>query len=189
MRPPRRLAALLAGAVLVLPGCSSSNASDGTFTFHDAQQVGSLIAAGARKPVHGFSGSGLNGGTFRLSNDVGKVTIVNFWGSWCGPCQVETPQFGAVYDAYRARGVAFVGIDVKEGSRSKPRAFVKDNDIHYPIVYDEDGETAIRMGNVPTQQVPFTIALDKHHRVAAVYIARLAPKDLEPVLDRLLAEK
>lgn len=189
MKPLRLLATVLVTAGLVLSGCTSGGSGDGTFTFHGAQSVGSLIKVSDRRPVHDFSGSGLNGGTYHLAQDAGKVTVVNFWGTWCGPCQIETPQFGMVYDAYRSKPVAFVGIDVKEGSRGKPRAFVKDNKIHYPIVYDEAGETAIRMGNIPTQQVPFTIVLDKRHRVAAVYIARLAPSDLEPVLNKLIAEK
>jgi thiol-disulfide isomerase/thioredoxin len=189
MKPLRVLAALLVGGCLVLAGCSSNGSSSATYTFHGSQKIGALIKPADRKPVHDFSGSGLSGGTFKLTQDAGKVTVVNFWGAWCGPCQVETPQFGLVYDAYKAKNVAFVGIDVKEGSRAKPRAFVKENAIHYPIVYDEDGETAIRMGNIPTQFVPLTVVLDKQHRVAAVYIVRLAPNDLEPVLNKLIAEK
>ena len=65
------------------------------------------------------------------------------------------------------KNVGFVGIDIKEAGRGAPRAFVKDNKIHYPIVYDELGETALRLGNIPTQGVPFTVILDKQHRVAA----------------------
>lgn len=189
MKALRILAAVLVAAAVVLSGCTSSGSNDGTFTFHGAQTVGTMIKASDRRPVHDFSGSLLNGGTYRLTQDDGKVTVVNFWGVWCPPCRVETPQFGLIYNAYKSKGATFVGIDVKEASRDQPRSFVQENDIRYPIVYDEDGETAVRLGNIPTQAMPFTVVLDKQHRVAAVYFVRLSPKDIEPVLNKLLAEK
>jgi hypothetical protein len=55
-------------------------------------------------------------------------------------------------------------------------------------VYDEDGQTALRLGNIPTRGYPFTIILDSQHRVAAVYLLTLAANDLKPVLNKLLAE-
>lgn len=189
MNARRFLAALTVGAGCVLSACTSSAASDGTYTYHGSQALGTLIPLADRKPVHPFTGSLLGGGAYRLAQDAGKVTVVNFWGSWCGPCQVETPQFGLVYDAYKSRDVQFVGIDIKEASQDKPEAFVKDHQIHYPIVYDENGTTAVELGNISTQAVPFTVLLDKQHRVAAVYTLRLAPADLEPMLNKLLAEK
>ena len=189
MKPLRSLAALLVGTALVLVGCTSSGSGNGKYVYHGAQALGQLITPADRKPVPDFSGSLLDGGTFHLTQDAGRVTVVNFWGSWCGPCQTETPQFGQVYDAYKAKDVAFVGIDIKEASRSLPRAFVKHNAIHYPIVYDEAGETALRMGNISIPGAPYTVLLDKHHNVAAVYALRMSPKDLEPVLNKLIAEK
>jgi thiol-disulfide isomerase/thioredoxin len=189
MKALRKLTALLAGAGLVLgaaAACTSSNST--TYQFDGATKLGQLIPVKDRKPAEDFSGDLLNGGTFKLSQDAGKVTVINFWGSWCGPCTVETPQFALVSDAYRGKKVGFVGIDVKEAGRSEPRAFVKNNNVHYPIVYDEDGTTALRLGNVSTQAMPFTIILDSQHRVAAVYLLRLAANDLKPVLNKLLAE-
>jgi thiol-disulfide isomerase/thioredoxin len=187
MKPLRKLAALLAGAGLVLGAAAACTKNDSsTYQFDGATKLGQLIPVHDRKPAEDFSGSLLNGGTFKLSQDEGKVTVINFWGTWCGPCTVETPQFALVSDAYRT--VGFVGIDVKESGRSGPRAFVKNNKVHYPIVYDELGKTALRLGNVPSQAMPFTVILDSQHRVAAVYLLRLAANDLKPVLNKLLAE-
>jgi thiol-disulfide isomerase/thioredoxin len=188
MRTRSTLAALLAAALVVLSACSSSGASGSTFHFTGAQSAPHVIAAADRKPAPDFTGSLLDGGTYDLKKDAGKVTVVNFWGTWCGPCRIETPQFGQMYQAYRSKGVAFVGIDVKEPGKDQPRAFVKQYDIRYPIVYDEVGETAVRLGDIPTQAMPFTVVLDKHHRVAGVYVVRMAPSDLEPILHTLLAE-
>jgi thiol-disulfide isomerase/thioredoxin len=189
MKPLRLVAALLAGAALVLAGCSSSGSGNGKYVYHGAQQLGHLIKVADRKPVTDFSGSLLNGGTYHLSQDDGKVTVVNFWGQWCPPCRIETPQFATVYDSYKAKDTTFVGIDIQEPGRTKPRQFVKANHVGYPIVYDEDGETALKMGNISVRGAPFTVLLDKQHRVAGVFAVRLAPKDIEPMLNQLIAEK
>jgi thiol-disulfide isomerase/thioredoxin len=187
MRSLRALPIVAVLAALVLSACTSSSAKDGSYTYTGAQQIGQLIPAGDRKPVHDFGGDLLSGGNYSLTKYRGQAVVVNFWGTWCGPCTVETPQFGQVYKAYRSKNVSFVGIDVKEGSRDAPKAFVKDNDIEYPIVYDETGETALRMGNIRVPGMPFTVLLDKQHRVAGVYATRLAAADLEPMLNKLVA--
>lgn len=181
------VAAVVAAATIGLSGCSSSSGSSHTYSFSGAQQVGTLIPVKDRKPVPSFGGSLLSGGTYRLAAYSGKALVVNFWGTWCGPCVVETPAFESVYEAYRNKGVSFVGIDIKEGSRDAPESFVRDHHITYPIVYDETGETALRMGNIRVQATPFTVLLDKQHRVAGVYVGPLTPKDLQPMLDRLTA--
>jgi thiol-disulfide isomerase/thioredoxin len=189
MKCARIAGALLAAAALLLSACSSDGSSSGTYTFHGAQSPPHLISESARKPAQNFSGSLLTGdGTFRLTQDAGKVVVVNFWGAWCPPCRIETPQFNAMYQAYKSKGVAFVGIDIKEASRSLPTAFVRQYKISYPIVYDNEGATAVRLGNPPTQGAPFTILLDSQHRVAGVYLGPLARADLEPMLNTLVAE-
>ena len=184
-----RSAALVLTALLLLSACSSSDSK--TYQFDGSINPPKLITIADRKPAANFTGALLSGkGTYDLSKDAnGKVTVVNFWGAWCGPCQVETPQFETKYQQFASKGVAFVGIDIKEASRGLPRAFVDKYKITYPIVYDEVGRTAVTLGNVPTQAAPFTIVLDKEHRVAAVYLERVDPNDLKTVLDKLVAEK
>jgi thiol-disulfide isomerase/thioredoxin len=188
MRTLVKALAIVAATTLALSSCSSSSSNSGTYSFSGAQQVGSLIPTKDRKPVPDFGGSLLSSGNYKLSTYAGKAVVVNFWGTWCPPCVVETPQLESVYQAYKRKDVTFVGIDIKEGSRDAPKSFVKDNHIEYPMIYDETGETALRMGNIRVQATPFTVLLDKQHRVAGVYVGPLTPKDLEPMLNRLTAE-
>lgn len=197
MRPPSLLArraavaaTLAATAALAISGCSGSSGSSAdssTYHFTGAQRVGTLIPVRQRKPVPPFGGSLLSGGTYSPSRYAGKAIVVNFWGTWCGPCVVETPAFQKVYDDYRGKGVTFVGIDIKDGTRDAPRSFVRDHHITFPIVYDEAGETALRMGNISVQATPFTVLLDKQHRVAGVYVGPLTAADLDPMLNKLVA--
>jgi peroxiredoxin len=142
----------------------------------------------ASRAAPDFTLQDANGKPVRLSDFKGKVVLLNFWATWCGPCTTETPQFDSVYRANKAKGVDFIGIDTKETSTDAAKAFVHDNDISYPIVSDEQGETAVALGKIPALALPFTVILDKQQRVAAVYLHPLTPKDLQPVLDKLRAE-
>jgi thiol-disulfide isomerase/thioredoxin len=181
-------AAAVAAVALASSSCAgNSRHSDGCFRFSTASTVGKVVAAGDRQPTCGFTGSLLNGGTFTLSQDSGKVVVVNFWAQWCGPCKVETPQFDLMYRANKANGVDFVGIDTKD-TRDQAEPFVKNYNITYPIVFDEPGRTAVALGKIPSNGLPFTVLVDKHQRIAAVYLSTLTAKDLQPVLDLLAAE-
>ena len=186
------LAATVVCAVLGLTACTGSDAVDqsagGQFRFHVANASGHTIDVGERKKAADFTGKLLTGGSYRLSRDAGKVVVVNFWASWCGPCQVESPQFDALYRQEKPHGVQFVGIDTKD-AKSPALAFVRDHHISYPNIFDEPGETALRLGDLPSASLPFTLIVDKQQRVAAVYVGIQSPKDLRPVLARLTAER
>lgn len=191
----KRLLPALAAAVLAvttLTACTGKDAVDQSgsansdFVFKTGTALGRLYPKAERKPAHDFSGTLLDGGTFHLAATRGKVVVVNFWASWCGPCKTESPQFDLLYRKIKSRGVDFVGIDTKD-DRGNARSFVTSNDISYPIVYDEQGETALRLGNLPATALPFTLLIDKQGKVAAVYAIRLSAQDLRGSIDKLLA--
>jgi peroxiredoxin len=185
------LAACSAAALLAVSACTGSGAVDqsagGQFRYHVANSVGKTIAVAERKKVAGFTGKLLSGGTYSLAQDAGKIVVLSFWAQWCPPCQVEAPQYDLLYRHNKGRGIDFVGIDTKDIA-SAARAFVSENHISFRNVYDEPGEIALRLGNLPAQGLPFTVLIDKQQRVAAVYLGPQSPKDLQPVLDRLAGE-
>jgi thiol-disulfide isomerase/thioredoxin len=175
--------ALGAAAVFALSGCSSGGQGT-TFQFKNATALDTVIPAAQRKPAEPLSGQLLDGsGRFRLSQYRGKVVVLNFWASWCGPCRAEMPQFAQLYRQLQGKGVQFVGIDTKD-SRSGARAFVAETHVSYPIVYDQEGQIQLRLGNIPGS-LPFTVLIDPRGRVAAVYLSQLTAKDLLTPLGKL----
>jgi thiol-disulfide isomerase/thioredoxin len=188
MRP---LLALL--AVLVLAGCSTGEGAvdvnnGGEFRFVAGTPAGEVIPQDERAKAPEFSGTLLDGSPFRSTELDGSVAVINFWGSWCAPCRVETPEFSDVADETADDGVQFLGINVKETSEQFATAFVDRFDISFPSLYDPRGEVALAFRDYPANAIPSTIVLDAQYRVAAVYTGSVAQDDLRRVLDRVLEE-
>lgn len=127
--------------------------------------------------------------TISLDDFVGQVVVINVWGQWCAPCRTEITELEAVYDATRADGVAFLGIDVRDNNRQAAVDFVTDRTVTYPSIYDPSMRTMIAFGGrYPTTVIPSTLVLDRRHRVAAVFLRGLLADDLLPVVHRVAAE-
>ena len=188
----RRIPAVLLGTVL-LAGCSSGpDAVDvnngGEFRFVAATPSGEVIPPQDRASAPGFSGTLLGGGTFSSEELSGDVAVLNFWGSWCGPCRVETPEFQEVYADVRDDGVQFLGLNVKETSEQFALAFVERFGIEFPSLYDPRGEVALAFRDYPANAIPSTIVLDRQGRVAAVYTGEVSQENRRRVIDRVDGE-
>jgi peroxiredoxin len=114
--------------------------------------------------------------------------VLNFWGSWCAPCRVESPQFQEVYAEVRDQGVQFLGVNVKDTDQLA-RAFEDSFGIEFPSLDDPRGEVALAFRDYPANAIPSTIVLDAQGRVAAVYTGAVEQDDLRAVLDLLMAEE
>lgn len=190
----RRLLPALLGAALLAAGCTTGEGSavdvnnGGEFRFVAGTPGGEVIPVDERATAPEFSGELLGGGDFDSADLDGDIAVLNFWGSWCAPCRVETPEFQEVYAEVRDEGVEFVGLNVKETDPQFAQAFVDSNAIEFPSVYDPRGEVALAFRDYPANAVPSTIVLDREYRVAAVYTSQVSQEDLRTVLDRLLEE-
>jgi len=69
----------------------------------------------------------------KLADYKGKVAIVNFWATWCGPCKTEIPDFVRLYDEYKDKGLVIVGISVDD-SAEQLQAFMKEYKMNYPVL-------------------------------------------------------
>jgi thiol-disulfide isomerase/thioredoxin len=185
----RVLLLALAGLLLVA-GCSSAP-SDGAFVFGGTGGRTTVVydppeTRGALPAVTGESL--LEPGRTLSSKDVpGQVVVLNVWGSWCGPCRAEADALDEVATASAARGVRFLGIDVRD-QREAAADFVRDRGVVYPSIYDPPGRSLLALRGYPRNAVPSTIVLDRSHRVAAVFLTAVLASDLQPVVDRIAAE-
>jgi thiol-disulfide isomerase/thioredoxin len=194
MKRRRMLLGLVLATALLGSACSGGTdavdqTAGGQYRYVGATPKGKTIAEAKRKPAGPATGMLLDGGGWTLKSLKGQVAVLNYWATWCAPCRIETPNLQKVYAAWKPKGVAFVGIDVKEANRSPVIAFVKDNAVTYPIIFDEGAKTALQIGHLPLQGLPNTVVIDKQGRVAAVYVGNVLPADLEPVLASLTTER
>ncbi|WP_100501213.1 TlpA family protein disulfide reductase [Geodermatophilus chilensis] len=192
-RPFSRRALLLAAgaAAGALAGCSTGR--DGAagppreYEFTGPTPTATVIAEDRRAPAPAFSGELLDGSPFDSSSLAGDIAVINFWGSWCVPCRVETPEFQAVHAEVADRGVQFLGIDVKD-QRQLATAFIEELGVAYPSVFDPRGEVPLAFRGFPANVVPSTILLDRDGWVAAVYTGQVRGADLRTAVELLLAE-
>lgn len=178
-----RLMVAVAG-LLLLSACSGGVAAEQNPARSD---FGGVLPAQERVRAPEVTGTLLDGSEFRLTDWAGKVVVINFWGSWCGPCRVEAPELRAVYEATRASGVEFLGVDVRD-QRQLAIAFEQRFGIDYPSIFDPRGEVALRFQNTPVNAIPSTIVIDRAGRVASIFPRPLREEDLLPVVTALSEE-
>jgi thiol-disulfide isomerase/thioredoxin len=190
----RRALLALACAALVA-GCSTGSDqvdvnNGGEFRFVAATPSGEVIPPDERASAPEFSGTLLETGeALDSALLVDQVAVLNFWGSWCGPCRVETPEFSEVSQEYSTAGVQFLGINVKETDQQFALAFIERFGIQFPSLYDPRGEVALAFRDFPATAVPSTIVVDPEGRVAAVYTGTVSQEDLRTVIDLVLGEE
>ncbi len=189
-----RRALILVAAALLLAGCATGTdavARGGTFEFVSPGGKTDIFydPPAQRGTVGELSGDSLTepGVTVSLDRYRDQVVVLNVWGSWCGPCRSEADDLVRVAGATAAQRVQFIGINVRDG-RQAGADFARDFGMTYPSIYDPPGRTLFAFSRIPRSVVPLTIVLDRHHRVAAVFLHALHEQDLQPVVQRIATE-
>jgi thiol-disulfide isomerase/thioredoxin len=147
---------------------------------------GAFIAVADRVDAPAVRGDLLGGGSFDLADHEGDVVVVNFWASWCGPCWAEADDLEKVYQATRAKGVTFIGINTRD-EKDAALGFVRDRAITYPSLVDRPGKVALGF-DVPPSVIPATILIDRRGKVAMLIPKAVLGDELEPFVNQLAAE-
>jgi thioredoxin:protein disulfide reductase len=129
----------------------------------------------------------LDSGALNIEALRGKVTVINFWATWCVPCKAEIPMFNQFIKDYKARGLEVIGIALDEEGAAKVKPFVKQNAMSYTIALG-DRQTASAF-DVDDSQLPVTLIADKQGRVRYRHIGLPKSKDeFEAKITELLNE-
>jgi thiol-disulfide isomerase/thioredoxin len=133
-------------------------------------------------PAPDFELASLSGEPFRLSEQRGKVVVINFWATWCGPCRVEIPDLIRMQEVLGSEDVQFVGISLDEEGKEIVEPFAQESNFNYPILLD-DGSISEKFGGI--YALPTTIIVDRkgiiQHRIPGM----VTSKYLMPVLQEI----
>lgn len=81
-----------------------------------------------------FTLTAMNDSIYTLSKLEGKVVLINFWATWCGPCRMEIPEFNEMHKIYHERGLEILGISVSD-NKKQLKNFAKSFAVNYPLLY------------------------------------------------------
>jgi thiol-disulfide isomerase/thioredoxin len=192
-RRPALLAAAAAVAMLTLAGCdggaigADTPASSGqSFVGHSYSST--FYQPGQRPTAPVVSGTTVTGKHLSLAAYRGDTVVLNFWGSWCAPCRAEAPALGQLARQLQARGVRFVGIDIRDEPDSA-LSFMQQFNVDYPSISDPSDEIALDFrSSVPPADIPTTLVIDRDGRIAARIFGASTYSELLSVIDHVIGQ-
>lgn len=161
-----RRAGLIALVVCALTGCHGQSTHAG----HEA--------------APDFQLTSLAGKPLSLAKMRGKVVLLDYWATWCEPCQEEMPRLAAIQRKDGARGLQVIGLSMDD-QEATVRAFLKTHPLPYPVAMATP-ELAERYGRV--LGVPTLVLIDRHGRIAGRLVGAAPASRLRAEVDALLAK-
>jgi thiol-disulfide isomerase/thioredoxin len=178
----RCLLVVFAGAMLTVTGCSSgqhaTQARPGHTGFASSTGNVTVFAPAEREQAPALSGKTLDDKTWSLSDQRGKVVVLNVWGSWCPPCRKEAPDLVAAAKEL-GPSVRFIGLNTRELTTPAPRRFVAELGLTYPSLFDPSGKLLLGFGKqIRPSAIPTTLVIDKNGKVAARVLGEVTKQTL-----------
>ena len=175
-----RLLGSLAAGVMILAGTGCSPRS--------GRAEGASLAkpAGKRKPAPDFQLKDSNGQVFRLSDYKGKVVVLSFWATWCGPCKIEIPWFSEFERTYKDRGFAVIGIAMDEEGWEAVKPFVLRRQLNYRVAVVSPDVEQLYGGGEGIESLPTTFIIARDGKVADVHVGLVSKGDYKDEIEELL---
>lgn len=192
----RPLAAMVALAALLMAGCEAESGASP----RDASRGGQTAAAAPPRTastvlpertnnaweITPFRLRDLEGNLRGLEDWKGKVIMMNFWASWCAPCQYEIPEFVHYQEEYGGKGLQIIGIGVDE--KRKLANVARSLEINYPVLVLEPSAARplmSRWGN-DTGIIPYTVVIARDGRIKYIHRGQMEQEDFDTYVKPLL---
>jgi len=137
------------------------------------------------KPAPAFSRTSLDNHSVDVAGLRGRVVLLNFWATWCAPCQVEMPRFVAWQTKYNADGFSIVGVSMDDDSEPV-KALVRKRNLNYPVIMGDE-KLGLAYGGV--LGLPVTYLIDRQGIIRARYQGESNLDAMEAAIRRLLAKR
>jgi cytochrome c biogenesis protein CcmG/thiol:disulfide interchange protein DsbE len=170
----RALAAAVLLAGLCLTGCSRDA---------DQPKVASKKLKTDRKAAPEFALKDVDGRSVSLADYKGKVVLLNFWATWCGPCKIEIPWFVEFEQKYKDRGFAVVGVAMDEEGWEVVKPYLEQAKINYRVVIGNDTIAGLYGG---VDSLPTSFVLDQEGKIAATHVGLVSKSEYENDISQLL---
>jgi thiol-disulfide isomerase/thioredoxin len=135
-------------------------------------------------PLKDFNEKDLDGKDLSIASRKGKVVLVDFWATWCGPCVRELPNVLKTYEKYHDKGFEIIGISL-DSDKDKLTSFIKEKKMTWPQYFDGKGWENKISTQYGITSIPATYLLDKEGKVLAI---GLRGDDLEAAVGKALGE-
>ena len=122
-------------------------------------------------PAPDLKAKDLDGKELSLDAYKGKVVLLNFWATWCGPCRAEIPSLIRIQEAYKDR-LQIIGMDVDDDDEGRLRAFVKNEGINYPVAMTSD---AVRLAYGGIAALPTVFVINRDSKVVQKHVGLFNP--------------
>ena len=123
------------------------------------------------------------GANVHLSDYKGKVVLLNFWATWCGPCNIEIPWFIDLERKYQGRGFAVLGVSMDDEGWKVVKPFIEMKKINYPVLLGSD-EISRLYGDI--ESLPTTLLIDREDKIASLYTGVVSRDIYEREISQLL---
>jgi peroxiredoxin len=136
-----------------------------------------------RKEAFDFTLKDADGKTVKLSDYKGKVVLLDFFATWCGPCKIEIPWFKEFERTYKDKGFSVLGVSMDDEGWEVVKPFLHDVGVNYRVVIGNDS-TAQAYGGVDA--LPTAFLIDREGRIAATHVGLAGRNEFQDGIEKLL---